>query len=250
MILRTLSWSVILLTLLFSACKSSRSEPMAPAGQLLARTLAAHGGDRYETAHFAFRFRDRAFSFRNEGGGFLYTSVRNMDGEIIQDALRNGSFVRTINGVEQELTEKQVGSYSAALNSVIYFATLPHKLTDPAVNLTHLGEQRIRGKDYEVLGVTFDEKGGGTDHDDEFHYWINREGTIDYLAYNYKVNGGGVRFRAAYNPRRVGGVLFQDYVNYKAPVGTALMDLPGLYEAEALVELSRIETEEIRVLGE
>ena len=63
--------------------------------------------------------------------------------------------------------------------------------------------------------------------------------------YKRQVNGGGVRFRAAYNTRTVGGILFQDYVNYKAPVGTPLADLPVLYEKEELKKLSVIATESV-----
>ena len=71
---------------------------------------------------------------------------------------------------------------------------------------------------------------------------------MDYLAYNYKVNGGGVRFRSSYNRRNVGGIIFQDYINYKAEVGTPLKDLPTLYENDKLKEVSRIDTENVKLI--
>lgn len=61
---------------------------------------------------------------------------------------------------------------------------------------------------------------------------------MDYFAYNYQVNEGGVRFRAAFNTRVVAGVTFQDYINYEAPIKTPLKDLPGLYEQGKLKEAS------------
>ena len=133
---------------------------------------------------------------------------------------------------------------------MVYFATLPHKLKDPAVNKSYKGTTTIKGKTYHVLQISFNEEGGGVDHEDIYHYWINTETNyIDYLAYNFIVNGGGVRFRSAYNPRTVDGIRFQDYVNYKAPKGTPLADLPGLLEKGELKQLSLIETEEVKNLG-
>ena len=49
----------------------------------------------------------------------------------------------------------------------------------------------------------------------------------------------------AYNTRVIDGITFQDYINYKAAVGTALKDLPALYEKGKLKELSKIETENV-----
>ena len=59
------------------------------------------------------------------------------------------------------------------------------------------------------------------------------------------MSGGGVRFRSAYNSRKVGGIIFQDYINFKAAVGTPLANLPKLFEQGKLKELSRIETKNV-----
>ena len=69
------------------------------------------------------------------------------------------------------------------------------------------------------------------------------------MAYSYSVNDGGVRFRSAYNPRTIDGIRFQDYINWEAPVGTPLKDLPALFEKDKLKELSRIETVDVRNLN-
>jgi len=144
------------------------------------------------------------------------------------------------------LTIKEANAISGGLNSVIYFATLPHKLNDKAANVAYIGQKKVKNVLYEVIEVTFDKEGGGKDYDDEFYYWINNEtNLIDYLAYNYQVGTGGVRFRSAYNKRNIAGITFQDYINYKAPLGTPLSELPSLYERDKLIELSRIETENI-----
>ncbi|MEM6719523.1 MAG: DUF6503 family protein [Bacteroidota bacterium] len=216
------------------------------ATQILQETIKAHGGELYDQAKYEFIFRDKKYTFHNNGNNFAYTVEITKDGTTTFDVLENGTFSRKVNNQTVTLSEKKENSAKNAVNSVIYFATLPHKLNDPAVNKKFLEETTIKDQKYDVLKVTFNEEGGGDDHDDEYHYWINQNTKkIDYLAYNYQVNGGGVRFRSAYNVRVVDGITFQDYINYKAEVGTPLKDLPALYEQGKLKELSRIETENV-----
>jgi hypothetical protein len=63
--------------------------------------------------------------------------------------------------------------------------------------------------------VTFSEEGGGEDYEDQFLYWINKKDlTLDYLAYQYYTEGGGIRFRAVTQRHNVNGITFQDYANY------------------------------------
>jgi hypothetical protein len=73
---------------------------------------------------------------------------------------------------------------------------------------------------------------------------------VNYLAYNYITDGGGVRFRSAINKRRVDGLLIQDYINY-APANkkTPLSDLIAQFEKEALIERSRIVNSDITLLS-
>tara|TARA_R110001583_G_scaffold6170_1_gene32040 strand:+ start:14721 stop:15533 length:813 start_codon:yes stop_codon:yes gene_type:complete len=211
--------------------------------------IKAHGGTFYDSANYQFIFRDKLYKFNNQNG-FAYTvSSEDSLGNKIEDNLYNGKFNRKVNDEFVELTDKDVAKYSNALNSVIYFATLPHKLNDTAVLKKGVGETVIKDEDYDVIKVTFVKQGGGTDHDDIFMYWINKKSHyINYLAYSYSVNEGGVRFRSAYNPRTIDGIRFQDYINWEAPVGTALSQLPAMFEKGQLKELSRIETEEVKNL--
>jgi len=241
---------------LIAACNTTKQDDItknksqkkfqSPESQVLDQAIAAHGGSLYEMAYYKFVFRGKQYSFHNNGQAYKYTVSSVKNGKTIQDVLDNDGVTRTIDDVSQQLTDKQKRSYADAVNSVIYFATLPHKLQDPAVNMKLLKEVSIKGQTYSALQVNFDEEGGGTDHDDNYIYWINKKThRIDYLAYDYQVNNGGVRFRSAYNARVVDGIVFQDYVNYKAPVGTKLSLLPGLYEEERLQQLSLIETEDV-----
>ena len=211
--------------------------------------IDAHGGERYENAYFLFTFRDKKYTFENAGKAYEYTRSYEKNDQTIFEVLNNEGFSRSIDGKEVTLNEKQIAGGSESLNSVIYFATLPHKLLDKAVNKKYIGETTIKDEPYHIIEVTFNQEGGGSDYEDNYHYWINKNTNIvDYFAYDYQVNNGGVRFRSAYNGRVVGGILFQDYINYKAEVGTALIDLPKLWEEGKLKELSRIETEDVKEL--
>ena len=218
--------------------------------EILVNTIKAHGGNLYDSAHYQFIFRDKQYSFNNKNG-YTYTVVATDSlGNIVVDSLHNGIFKRSINNRPVDLSQKNSSIYSNALNSVIYFATLPYKLSDKAVRPTYLGETVIEGEDYDVVKVTFGEAGGGKDHEDEFCYWINKNSHyMNYMAYSYQTNDGGVRFRSAYNPRTVDGIRFQDYINWEAPIGTPLERLPELYESGQIKELSKIETEAIQNLG-
>jgi len=217
---------------------------------ILNETIAAHGGDLYNSAYYAFEFRGNLYSFNNNKNNYEYKKVSKKGDSVIEDILLNGVFSRTINKNAITLSDKEKAAGTNSLNSVIYFATLPHKLNDKAVNSKFIENTTIKDIPYTVLEITFNKNGGGEDHEDEFYYWINNDTKkIDYLAYNYKVNKGGVRFRSAYNIRTIDGITFQDYINYKAEVGTPLKDLPALYEAEKLKELSRIKTEKITNLN-
>ena len=216
------------------------------AEKILQETIKAHGGELYDSANYEFVFRGKTYRFKNDGNSYLYEVESSKDGETTVDVLDNGTFSRFVNNIPIELSEKKMASAAGAINSVIYFATLPHKLNDAAVNKKFVEETTIKGQKYDVLQITFKKEGGGEDFDDEYQYWIHQNTKkIDYLAYNYQVNGGGVRFRSAYNSRVVDGITFQDYINYKAEVGTPLKALPALYEAGKLEELSRIETENV-----
>jgi len=227
------------------ACKTTSKVGNSKADQLIDAAIMAHGGDNYETAHYQFVFRNKTYTFKNNHDRYEYTLTTEKEGKSVKTILNN----KGLTHIGSSLTEKQRKGTAAAINSVIYFATLPYKLKDKAVNKKYIGLVDIKSKDYEVIEISFDEKGGGADHDDVFYYWINKETSlIDYLAYNYQVNKGGVRFRSAYNTRNIGGIVFQDYINYKAAVGTPLGDLPGLWEQGKLKELSLIETEDIKEL--
>ena len=243
-------WSFLMIFACSSCDPASKVGNEAKAQVIIDQSIAAHGGKKFDDVKIAFDFRGRHYTAVRQGGLYTYTrSFRDSTGQV-EDRLNNEGLQRKINGRPLALPEERKKAFSNSVNSVIYFALLPYGLNDPAVRKQYLGETTLRQQPYHKIGVTFVAEGGGVDHEDEFIYWINQKThAVDYLAYSYRTDGGGLRFRQAYRPRQVAGLRFQQYINYEPPQGyKTLAGLDKLFEAGQLKELSRIELENIRPL--
>ena len=220
-----------------------------PGDSIVELAIVAHGGDLYDDAHYQFKFRNKVYTFKNNQKNFEYTRLDLSDSMLIFDVMNGDTFERMVDNELVNLNAEAQDKFRESINSVIYFATLPHKLSDAAVFKKLIGTTTIMDTLYNVVEVSFSQEGGGKDHEDLFYYWFNsKTNTLDYLAYQYATNGGGVRFRSAYNRTVVEGIIFQDYVNYEVPVGTPLGTIPALYEKDSLKKLSLIQTELIKSL--
>lgn len=200
------------LFILVSCNKSEkRNDPKAQA--IIEECVEKHGGKNYEKFDISFDFRKFHYRITKDSDKFRYerTTADSLN-NIIADVLTDSSFVHTINGEKQTLSQKDEDKYREGTNSIAYFVMLPYKLLDKAVNLEYIGSMAISGQNYDKIKVWFDAEGGGKDHDDVFCYWINQKTkTLDYLAYD----NGGPRFRKATKRQEVGGIIFQDYENYE-----------------------------------
>jgi hypothetical protein len=203
-----------------------------------------------EYATIDFTFRDRCYVSTRAKNGYTFERITADSTGVTRDILSNSGFTRFKNDTLVQVADSMATRYSNSVNSVHYFAQLPYGLNDAAVQKELLGETTIKGNPYFELGVSFQQEGGGTDFQDKFVYWIHKENyTVDYLAYSYETDEGGIRFREAYNVRIVDGIRFADYNNYKPESSTvALTDLDELFEKGALKLLSKIETESIGVV--
>ncbi len=250
---------LLLLFFAFACQKNSKSEDeelatkeISQAQQIVDAARFAHGSELVEEASIKFTFRDRLYKSIRDGGMFQYERVfEDSVDNTVRDVLNNEGFFREINGETVELDKEKSDAYTNSVNSVIYFALLPYNLNDRAVNKTYIGTTNIKGEPYHQIKVTFGKEKGGKDYEDEFVYFFHTEkNTMDYLAYNYLTDGGGARFREAYNQREVEGILFADFINYK-PMDAARRDVENfdeLFKKDSLQELSRIETKEIEVV--
>ena len=217
------------------------------ANDVVRMCIEAYGGE-IDSASLSFTFRDKLYKGIFESGNYEMSRQFNKDDSLYLDRLSNSGFVRTVNSQSVELSERWVKAYSNSINSVFYFVMLPFKLQDEAVILSYFGKQKTKNGEYFLVKVSFKQEGGGEDHQDEFRYWVNSKTyLLDFFAYSYDTDGGGVRFRAVEKRHQSdSGHIFQDYINYKANVGIAMDSLLYLYDSGKLIELSKIRLENLQ----
>lgn len=235
--------AILLTSFVLYCCNSNTGQ------QIVDKAIEAHGGEKFQKVKVEFDFRKRHYTSTRHEGKYTYTRGFTDSTGRIKDVLTNDSFHREINGSRVAITDERAIAFSNSVNSVIYFALLPYGLNDPAVRKNYRGKTTIRDNAYHLIRITFQEEGGGQDFEDVFLFWINPENfRVDYFAYSYKSDGGGIRFREAINPRIVNGLLFQDYNNFKPTSDTVTLDeMQELFESNSLEKMSLINLENIKV---
>ena len=227
----------------------SCSEQSPTAEQLINKSVEAYGGEKVFNSVIEFDFRKRHYIARYHNQQYSLKRIFSDSTGHIIDELNNDGFTRLQNDSLVSLNEEWQGKYSRSVNSVVYFFRIPFVLRDEAVISEYLGKAKIKNKDYHKILVKFTEEGGGEDFDDTFVYWINTENyLIDYLAYSYSTDGGGKRFREAFNPRTVNGLHVADYINYEPQDTTVpITAYEEYFEQGGLKELSRIENHNVSI---
>ena len=234
---------VILITL---SCKND-AQPIAQ--DIIDDAIEVAGGNIIAKSIIDFDFRAIHYKAIRDNGEFQLEREFLDSINVVKDVYTNNSFTRFINNNAVVLEDTMAVKYTNSVNSVHYFSVLPYGLNDPAVNKTYLEKVTINRTEYHKVKITFNKEGGGKDYEDVFVYWINT-GTnkTAFIAYSYITDGGGMRFREAYNERYVNGIRFVDYNNYK-PIDkdVDLLDLASLFEKGELKLLSKIEIKNIVV---
>ena len=210
-----------------------------------------NGSGLIDQSNISFDFRQFKYAKMQGASGVMKSrKFTNKNGEAIVDTWQGDSLIRTVNGKVVKLTEKDENAYKNSINSVFYFAYLPKALKDPAVNSELIDEVEINDKMYYKIKVTFDEEGGGEDFHDIFLYWIGIvDYSMDYMAYQYFTEEGGIRFRAVDKVKEVNGILFKDYLNYapKENLMNDYMSVDKVFANDGMKLVSEIRLENIVV---
>lgn len=238
---------VLILAIFVTSCQEEKE--VISADEIITKTIENAGGNIYNRATVQFKFRDNSYKSIRNGGEFQLERIISDSAGTFRDVVSNTGYQRFKNDSLTLVPDSMAVRYQSSVNSVHYFAHLPYGLNDKAVNKKLVGDAEIKGEPYYQLKITFQQDGGGADHHDEFLYWIHKEKyTIDYLAYKFLVDEGGIRFREANNPRIIQGIRFVDYNNYKInDFTTDLCNLDELFEEGKLELLSTIKTEDVQV---
>jgi len=231
---------IAIAALVVTSFSCSNEKPVdEKAARIVAQCIETHGGKSYRDMDVSFTFRQFRIHLKQKDNNFLYerTTTDSLNNEIFEQ-LTNTSFIRKVGGKKLELTPVEEAKYKEGLNAIAYFALLPYKLSEPAVQLKYLGETTIENNKYDKIAVSFAAEGGGKDHHDEFCHWINqRTHTLDFLSYA----SGGPRIRKATARNKAGGVIFQNYDNYEVPDTTlATFDYDNAYTTGKVKLLSKI----------
>lgn len=215
------------------------------AQQIVNKSIENTGVNKVANATISFDFRDKHYKAVRSNG--LYTLSSTKDSVI--DILTNDAFTRRIKEKTIQLSDSIANLYANAVNSVHYFSVLPLGLNDKAVNKTKLPSVTINDKEYYKIKVTFSENGGGEDFEDVFIYWFNKNTFfLEFIAYSYKTNGGGMRFRSLKEQHIKEGILFVDYYNYKPKdESIALINIDKAFENNQLEQVSEIVLKYIQV---
>jgi len=242
-----LRFTVIIFIFIAIGCRNRNSDTI-DVQDIIDKSIEVSGGNLYASCNISFTLRDIRYELENNTGRKILKRIINNDSTTILDILKQNGFERTINGNPVIVADSMAVKYSNSINSVHYFAYLPYGLNDPAVNKKLLGETQLGDRQYYKVEVTFDEEGGGEDFDDIYIYWFNKETfKPDYLAYEFNIDGGGTRFREAFNERIINGIRFVDYNNYKASKNISVYELEALFKTKELELLSTIRLEDIEV---
>jgi len=219
--------------------------------KIVDRSLEYSGLDKMNQAQIEFRLRDRDYIYKMKKGRFEYTRIFIApEGDTLIDVLSNEGLQRWTNRQLIDLSDPWRQAYTNSINGVIYYAFLPYRLNDPAVIKEYMGITDIAGKAYHKIKVTFQEEGGGEGFEDIYLFWFEKETlSLDFFAYQYFSDGGGIRFRKAVNRRVINGIAFQDHLNYKpADTANVLIDqIEVAFENDELELLSEINLENILV---
>lgn len=231
--------------LMLLSCQNSKKNLTSE--EIVDKAIEYSGKSNLNDNILKFTFRDYTYKATPTCDGFQFERASKTDP--IRDVLINDELTRYYKDSIVKLADSTAFLYYESVNSVHYFTQLPVRLKDEAVQLSNLGQEEIQNRIYHKLEVKFSEDGGGVDFEDVYIYWFNVEDfSLDYLAYSFIVNEGGLRFRKAINQRTVNGVVFQDYENYKPKVKSKkLEDIGKMYENDELELLSLIKNEAIEL---
>ena len=235
------------ISIILFSCKPTENKLSAQ--EIIDKSIKVTGVDKIKNATLSFDFRDRSYKAIRYNGKFALERITKTDSVDIKDVLFNDGFQRFINNLPYAVLDSMAIKYSESINSVHYFSVLPYGLNDKAVQKKLLEESTIKGAEYYKIQITFAQEGGGVDYDDVFIYWIDKKDfKIDYLAYTFHVNGGGMRFREVRKEHAIQGIILADYNNYKPKDSNIeLTSLDKTFEKGELIKASEINLENIEI---
>lgn len=256
-ILRTPRSALLLASLLAVPGALAAVDPAAETSEVLpvvAKAIEHHGGDLYESTESSFEIVSASGAFRVEvrRDGGLYRHVVEADTPegLRRVTVTNDSVEVTVDGEPVQVPASREGRYRSHVDARVWFPFLPYGLAGDGVYLHDRGlvEWPVEGggsRELREVKVTF-QPGSSSGADDEYLFWFDPEtGRLEQLAYSF---AGGLRFRRAFDFRRVGGLLFADHENYGVDgEGYRVDQVTPEFVAEEMEHVSTIRLRDVAV---
>lgn len=229
--------------LALAATVSSADEVQA----VIDEAIRHHGGALYESSEVSLSISSLSGTFaltsRVDGGLFDHRVERGEGAEAHLVRVTNDGVSVIRDGEESLVTGEDAERLQRFVFARVYFPFLPYRLNDPGVRKADQGLESWDGRQLRRVKVTFDSGDG-----DEYAFWFDpATGRLEQLAYSFQTGKGGLRFRRAFNHRRVGGILFHDAENFGMSGKGLNVDYVTPEAVGSMDHISTIELRDIRV---
>ncbi len=219
---------------------------------IVEKAIEHHGGDLYRHSETELDVCSKSGCFhltaRVDGDRWAYT-VAGKSGDSRRRVISAHDGLQVWKNGEIEAVEAgEEQRYRDWAMARVYFCFLPFRLGDESVYQRDLGLVDWDGRRLHKVKVTF-EPGTSSAAGDEYLYWFDPESArLEYFAYSYDDNGGGLRFRRAVRHRRIGGLLFFDQENHGADgLGLSVDEIDADYVRDSMRHVSTVRLDPIRV---
>jgi len=212
-----LPWVAVVLSV------SSVSAAQSPGDQwldIVDRSIELHGGEIYRHSSSELQVCSKSGCYRVrariDGGLFDIEASGRVRDEERRVRITNETVEYWQDGQARTVGEERSQSLRSWVMARAYFVYLPFRLNDDSVIKQDLGIEVWDERPLRKVKVSF-VASTSSGADDEFLYWFDPEtARLEQFAYSFAGDPGGLRFRRAFNYRRVGGLLFFDQENWGA----------------------------------
>jgi hypothetical protein len=210
--------SIISLVLLTVSCKQKNSlETNKPieitSKELLQKAMDAHGGEQaFKSSSIDFKIEQTAFNLQyDENGRADFKQIRQLNSETHELSYKYGLIQYTINDSVQPDDAYSKRMAEISLFGFLYTFSIPFNLTTNDVIISKQPNVTIRQKEYYTLDVQYTKIPDLPE--DRFLLYINVDSyEIEYVALEHDLSGSKPQFRRMTNPKKIEGLLFQDYI--------------------------------------
>lgn len=216
-------------------------------------SIAFHGGETYQRSSTRMTMCSKSGCYdlgsKIDGGLFELEVEGPVAGHRRRARITNDTVEAWQDGMALQLDSADERSIRNWVMARIYFVFLPFRLNDPSVFKEDQGSEVWQGVSLNRVKISF-APGSSSGADDEFLFWFDPEsGRLEQYAYSFAGNPGGLRFRRAFNHRRVGEILFFDQENWGINGPGLTVDQIGPDEVTSWNLISTVTMDDITVSG-